>query len=286
MDGFCTGSGWRDENLFLELRGKEKELLPIRVGQEVAFRVDGRRSCIGYRPPDDLSLVPCPDENSGISSSQCPACFERAHILPCLRCDGERCRNPERRSSCVQPENHAVYLAAFGPGLHKVGVARWGRRRERVLEQGARAALIIARDDGQMVRRLEKMVSKTGIPDRIPPGQKISALTERGEPGQLAEELLSALAGIRHRVRGQWLRTPELLEIPEFPALPHRPLELQPEGLALRGQVRGVIGQHLIVSREADELVAVDATALHGYRLRPLSADEGSSGQAALLLVG
>ena len=283
MDGFCTGSGWRDDRLFLELREGDEKLLPIEQGQELAFRVEGLRSCVGYRPPTDHHLLPCPDQKAGIKASQCPECFTRAAILPCLRCDGDRCRNPERRGSCVQPENHAVYLAAFGPGLHKVGVARWGRRRERVLEQGARAALIIARDDGQMVRRLEQSIARIGIPDRIPHGEKISALTEHGEPGQLAEELLSRLAGIRHRVRGQWLDLAELLEIPEFPALEHRPIELPAEDLAVRGQVERIIGQTIILRREGNELVAIEATSLHGYQLRSLRPDEGSSGQASLL---
>jgi hypothetical protein len=205
-------------------------------------------------------------------------------ILPCLRCDGDRCRNPERRSSCVQPENHAVYLASFGPDLHKVGVARWERRHERVREQGARAALIIARDDGQMVRRLEQSIRRIGIPDRISPGAKIAALTQRGNPGQLAEELLTALAGVRHRVRGKWIDTPELLDIPEFEPLPYRPEAVHPEpGFSLRGTVESLIGQTVIVRRDEAELAALEASALHGYRLRPLEPGEGSSGQMALL---
>ncbi len=285
MNGLCTGSGWRNDALHLEIRDQDKDLFPIAVGQELAFAIDGQRECLGYRPPSGgSSLIPCPEEVKGISASQCQECFARAVILPCLRCDGDRCRNPERRGSCVQPENHAVYLASFGPGIHKVGVARWERRQERVLEQGARAALIIARDDGQMVRRLEQAIRRIGIPDRITPGVKVSALTKRGDPGHLSEELLSALAGIRHRVRGKWIETPELLDIPEFSPLPHRPEIVQPgAGLALRGQVEAVIGQTIIISREEEELVAVEASALHGYRLRELRPDEGNSGQMALL---
>src|SRR5690606_17361353 len=121
--------------------------------------------------------------------SQCPECFQRAVILPCLRCDGERCRNPARRPSCVRPKNHALYLCAFGPGAIKVGVARWSRRAHRVAEQGAREALIVARDDGQMIRRYERMVARSGIPDRLQPAERLRALAEPAEPDLLLGEL-------------------------------------------------------------------------------------------------
>src|ERR1035437_9835934 len=157
MDGHLTGVGWREKKLNFELRTPDdkKSLVAVSVGDEVAIEVTRERSCIGYRAPDSGSLTPCPHGEKSISASQCLDCLTDAHILPCLRCTGERCANPLRRGDCVQPENHAVYLAAFGPGIFKVGVARWERRFERLAEQGARLALIVARDDGQQVRRVE-----------------------------------------------------------------------------------------------------------------------------------
>lgn len=260
-------------------------LQAIRDGEEIGFRVVSARRCIGYRPPGAESLFPCPDEVRGISASQCEECFKRAKILPCLRCDGEMCRNPVRRPSCVRPDNHAVYLASFGHGILKVGVARWERRFDRVAEQGARAALVIARDDGQIVRRVEQTIRRLGIPDRVSTGVKLGALTQVGRRPELEAELLDAVTGLRRRLRAKWLDEPEVVELASPRVLPHRPRLLSPEaGLAVKGTVRHTIGKLVIIDSDADELVAIDVGSLDGYELAPLSEAEHGSGQMALAL--
>jgi hypothetical protein len=282
MQGICTGSGWRKGALHLEIRGAEKSLIPLTPGAEFSMAVFGKRSCIGYRPPDASSLIPCPDKNDDISASQCPSCFERAKILPCLRCDGERCRNPDRRDFCVQPDNHALYLASFGPGVLKVGVARWERRLERVQEQGARAAVVVAREDGQIVRRVENQIKRIGIPDRIAPGIKLDSLTKSGKRDQLESELLDALGKIRQRVRANWV-DPEPLPLAAVEKLDFRPQQLYPANeFSLRGKITTTIGQMIIVS--SPELFAIEASSLVGYHLGAAQASDPFSGQMAIPL--
>jgi hypothetical protein len=286
VNGLCTGAGWREGGLALELRqDQEHTLHPLQPGEELAIKITGQRRCIGFRPPAGESLEPCPKEVVGISAAQCDECFANALILPCLRCDGERCRNPARRPVCVQPDNHAVYLASFGHGILKVGVARWERRNERVAEQGARAALIVARDDGQIVRRVEQMIRKTGIPDRIPAQAKLGALTQRGVRPELEAELLDALTGLRRRVRAKWLAEPEVVDLDTPQVLSHRPRLLSPApGLAIRGTIRLVIGQSVIIDSDSGELVALEASSLDGYTIEGLDDSEHGSGQVALAL--
>lgn len=284
MQGLCTGSGWHEGQYAVEMRGEEKGRRPIAIGENLSFVVEGPRSCIGYRPPQaSASLMPCPENKTEISSSQCEKCFQRAEILPCLRCDGERCRNPERRSFCVQPDNHAVYLASFGREMPKVGVARWTRREERVREQGARMALVVARDDGQMVRRLESEINKLGIPDRYTSSQKLQSLVMHTSKNELLEELLSTLALLRHRIRAPWIE-PEKIVFPEPLRLPYRPeLVSAAPGLVVRGEVLDIQGQLLFIQGEGD-MIALDGGTLQGYSIRNATAKDQAAGQTSLSL--
>lgn len=288
LRGLCTGVGWHKDRLQLELRldeeAADKALWPLEDGRELAFRLPAQRRCIGYRPPSaGAHLVPCPERVRGLGASQCPRCFERAVLLPCLRCDGERCRNPERRPTCVQPQNHALYLCAFGPGAFKVGVARWERRAHRVSEQGARAGLIVACDDGQMIRRYEKMIMRSGVPDRMQASEKLRALAEDASLDELTGGLLRLAERLRARLPMPWLSEPEQLELPEIPVLGQLPNLVEPQaGFELRGEIRALAGNIAVVDSDRGQTLALEMTRLTGYELEPLAAGELTAGQMAL----
>lgn len=283
LNGLCTGVGLRDGVLNFEMRSSDnKSLVAVEAGDGITLAIDGPRCCIGYRPPEAKSLIPCPDDCQDISSSQCPSCFEGAKILPCLRCTGERCTNPDRRQSCVSPGNHAVYLAAFAPDLIKVGVARWNRRQERLAEQGAISGLVIARDDGQQVRRVEAQIRRTGIPDRIAPTIKLQALTQKYSESELTAVLEKATLHLRHRIRAQWLDEAEVVSMPIPVLRSQAPRLLAPHaGLALRGEVGEIIGRTLMIDADVGETVALEAQSLIGYNLRSFAEGEEAIGQMA-----
>jgi hypothetical protein len=287
MGPLCVGLRRSDDELVLEVReddGSGRDLT-IRAGDEVAFELAGERECVGYRPPGGGQLIACPQHATAVASSQCQDCFAAAKILPCLRCNGERCHNPARRPACVQADNHATYLASFAPRMWKVGVARWERRRERLIEQGARAAIIIARDDGQNARRVEVQLRRIGIPDRYAPSEKLRALTLAGEPGELAAELEEMWARTRPRVLGNLLDRVEVVQLPRLPKLAAQPRILRPQpGLRLRGTVEALAGQSIIAAADNAESVALDLPSLVGFRIRQLAEGEAGAGQLALRL--
>jgi hypothetical protein len=286
----CTGLGRRDDILHLELAADSKTTWPLVPGKEFAFELDGGRRCVGSRPPGSPSLVACPTQASGISANQCPDCFAASVILPCHRCEGDRCANPARRGDCVQPDNHAVYLASFGPGAFKVGVARWDRRRERLLEQGARAAIIVARDDGQKVRRIESQVKRLRaddgtrpIPDKRNFHDKLLLMTHAASRQQLTEELVALWPTVKPRVLGQFLPAVEIVDLPALALLGQVPRVLSAAAdLRVRGTIASVAGQTLLIDSDSGEQVALDAAGLVGYRLRSLDAGEVGVGQLAL----
>lgn len=199
--------------------------------------------------------------------------------LPCLRCVGDYCRNPARRQQCVVADNHALYLAAFSDQDVKVGVARWNRRQQRIAEQGARAGIIIARDDGQMIRRHEAQIRSLGLPDRLSLNSKLRALSTAPEQ-DLIQLLHQTMEGLQRRMRAPWIE-PQIAEIEPQPILP-RPRLVNPRGLNLVGQVVANWGQIIVINDPSGELVAVDGTALIGHQLGPLPPGSTPNYQPAL----
>jgi hypothetical protein len=279
-----TGLGW-EGGLVIENRqaGDQKNKQSIAPGSELSWALSAERSCIGYRPPGGESLVPCPQEATGISGYQCPQCLEAAMNLPCLRCVGDYCRNPARRAQCVAPRNHALYLAAFSDQIIKVGVARWTRRHQRIAEQGARAGIIIARDDGQMIRRHEAQIKSLGFPDRLSTNGKLAALSAWPEEN-LDDLLEAARQSLHRRMRAPWIE-PERADIPEQPLLP-RPRLLDPAGVHLSGRVVANWGQIIVVSDVDNDLVAVDGQTLVGRRVQSLPAGSAANYQRSLFPQG
>lgn len=281
-----TGVGHDGQLPNLEVRLLDQpEVKGIRpLPERLAFTLSGKRRCVGFRAPGAKSLVPCPEGTLSSRASQCDACRQRSLIIPCLHCTGLRCGNPDRRPDCVQPANHALYLASFGLGRVKVGVSRWERRQIRVRERGAQAGVVLARDDGQMIRRLETTIHAFGIPDKATMGEVLDGVGEAA-PHALADQLLQIAERLRMRLPDEkWLAEPEVVELPIQKAFPRRPVVLHAHpGEAIDGPVFGVYGQTIVFERDG-ALMAVDLSTLVGYPIVDEVAGERTQFQMALPL--
>jgi hypothetical protein len=122
------------------------------------------------------------------------------------------------------------------------------------------------------------------VDDRLSPTDKLRAYTQAGSPEKLREELNEVFAATKIRVLGgQWLKTPEIVELPPLPVLAQTPRLLGPgAGFRLRGWVRDVCGQMLIIASDTGETVVLEATSLVGYQVRELEASEQGEGQMVL----
>lgn len=296
-EGLLTGTSYHKGIANLEIRTKEDEkiLWPLEEGKELNIILRTPRQCIGYRSLVGKStLVACPNNVKNIGSSQCPDCLEEAHILPCLRCDGDVCRNPWKRDSCIQVDNHALYLASFAPGVVKVGVSRWERRSQRLLEQGARVALIVAQDDGQMIRRYETQIKKLGYRDRLSSVHKMQYIGQgaSAEEKNLFKELYSSLDEIKKRMRAPWLDKAEEVILPEYKkfqgleysALWKPSLKIGPATFS--GKISAVHGSLLFLTNEERTTpLIIDLKDLVGYYLEENLTDSKTSGQMTLELL-
>lgn len=284
--GHCLSCVWQETGtVSLRLSGTEEVELELAAGDRIKLAI-GERCCVGYRPPPRWELLPCPDAASPARGSQCEQCLERSALLACLRCTGERCMSVARRADCISPENHGVYIASFASGIVKVGVARRERITERIGEQGARVAIVLAYADGREARWIENQIARVGVSDRLSPSEHLAAWTSQANPDELSGELARLAGELRLRLPTvRWADELAMLTLPAIEPFPHRPRYLQrPEGRVLRGEILRVAGRTLLLETAGDELLALDAGSLVGCLLTQPGIGEHSQEQLAIRL--
>lgn len=98
------------------------------------------RFCIGWGDITTGERFICPDKGKlDPKYEQCPACQKRTGFNPAFYHASSVSKQQEARN--LQP--HILYLAYFGNGLTKVGISLAARGKSRLLEQGARSAIIL-----------------------------------------------------------------------------------------------------------------------------------------------
>lgn len=304
LNGFCTGAWWQPGAIAVNFRDAKGDdfAVSLEPGCEIELAVSDDRYCSGYRLPLQPVTIPCPHEAVATQGTQCEDCFKRTDLLHCMRCKGERCMSKQWWPDCKPAGSHAVYLAAYTDRDLKVGVAKWDRRMERVAEQGAREALIIARADGLEARRLESAIDRMDakrrgvevvaqpdqrrIKDRLTQSQRLAAWQTPSERALLLGELHRRLSEIHRRIVNPFflkLDDIEELDLPELPTLNPPPRMLhQLGGMKIRGSVDAIYAETLIIDADSGERLALDVKSLRGYKLRPLAEGEDPEGQLAL----
>lgn len=133
----------------------------LEAGAELRYTL-GRRRCAGVLEGDRHR--PC-------DRPVAPYCDAHETTWVCARCTG----------TCLKDEMdchvaHAIYLAAFAPAVHKVGVTRLDRLPDRLREQGAdRAAHLRTVTNGRIAREIEADLAAE-FPDRVRVSTKVAGL--------------------------------------------------------------------------------------------------------------
>jgi len=141
------------------------ERTSLAAGAELAYTLD-ERHCAGTVDwgGEGARHLACENEAA-------PYCGVHTDRWPCARCTGD-CALP--LESCH--EEHAVYLAAFGPATFKVGVTRSWRLETRLREQGAdRGAHLRTVENGRVARQIEAEIA-AAVGDRVRVPTKIEGL--------------------------------------------------------------------------------------------------------------
>ncbi|TDT32718.1 DUF2797 domain-containing protein [Naumannella halotolerans] len=246
------------------------------TGRQLGFRVSSpERWCLGHRDTDG-NRIACPDTATVITGQRCARCeaadpYRWMHIVHRSAFLG-----PHLRAQVMQP--HWLYVASFGPRLHKVGTAVQGRQWTRVAEQGALLAGYLAvADDGIEVRRLEDLVSaRTALGQVVRPAAKSAALVAGATPESTRAGHDRLITEARALLRAettaavideQWIADPD-----PAPMLAGHILHAYPYSLAEGAhgfEIICVLGSSALVRLQGDEddTFVVDLTHLTGRRI-------------------
>lgn len=182
------------------------ELIPL-IGIKTIKKGLYKR-CIGYKNLTTAKHVFC--EKHGVvqdKENQCPVCKNMDKFTYCIMCKGENCRNysQEALQYCAQP--HYVYLAYFSKDKIKVGTAYFERKTERLIEQGAPLAFLIAKTPtGKIAREIEHKIVSMGYSESVSSKYKAKNIIIDNDKDKIIDELKNHIEIIKSKLSDEYLR--------------------------------------------------------------------------------
>ena len=256
----------------------------VKIGDALSIEIRSAPRCAGS--VFDGKFAPCPQ--NFIGKSRCELCRTREKNYIFTMFDGFDRGNFSAEELEKIAGRHVAYLALFDKNLIKVGVSALERKILRQIEQGSHFALHFAQTpDGILARQIETILRKSGISDKIKPGQKKDFLApeisrEHGEKllRDLLAEKLSALDSHPH-LKKFVLDPPEFRDFSEIYHLrnftknpkPFHSIALD-ENESVSGKIIAIKGPFIVLELP-DEIVSICAKDLQG---RLVSFDEKPPG--------
>lgn len=174
------------------------EFAPLGHGFTLSFDVV-QRHCTGWRDITNGGRFTCPDDQLvDAKYEQCPKCQQRTGFNPAFYHATSISPQQEARNN----EPHLLYLAHFGSGLIKVGISHAKRERARLLEQGARSAVILDQfPSAHIARQYEaKIATLPGFAETVQLRKKQELITQPYDTQTAATELTTAIATIESTI--------------------------------------------------------------------------------------
>lgn len=172
----------------LQNAGSFVDFFPL--GERFSLKFDTtQRYCIGWRDIAAGTRYACPDKNMvDAKYEECAACQKRTGFNPAFYHATSVSEQQEARNS----EPHILYLAHFGTGVVKVGISYAKRRNSRLLEQGARTALILDTfPTAHIARQYEaRIAALEGMLETVQLRKKVQLLSQPYDGQAATNELL------------------------------------------------------------------------------------------------
>jgi hypothetical protein len=179
----------REETPYVALQQNETLLDLAPLGKTLTLRFNmAQRFCIGWGDIATSEQFICPNQHILEGKyEQCAACQQRTGFNPAFYHATSISKQQEIRNA--QP--HLLYLAHFGKGIIKVGISYADRGNARLLEQGARAAIILDTfPSAEIARQYEaKIAQLPGIAETIQLRKKTDALRAPYDTADASREL-------------------------------------------------------------------------------------------------
>lgn len=175
--------------LFLQ---RELEIISFEpLGKTLTLKFDmSMRLCTGWYDMRNSENHVCP-EGATVDEKyeQCPACQKRTGFNPAFYHAASVSEQQEERNQ----EPHFLYLAHFGSGIVKVGISHAARGSARLLEQGARSALVLETFPTALIARQyeAKIAALPGIIETLQLRKKIATFTQTYDAKAAVSELES-----------------------------------------------------------------------------------------------
>ena len=111
------------------------------IGRQLNFDIDTtEKLCTGYLDFENHCAHTCPaNRQVDEKYEQCPECQNRTGFNPAFY----NAKSVSEQQQKINQNPHALYLAYFAPNVVKVGISQAHRVKQRLLEQGARRAIIL-----------------------------------------------------------------------------------------------------------------------------------------------
>jgi len=236
------------------------------------------RYCTGYYDLESFDSFGCPDAKrlrDEVKSNNCRSCNERSGFNPAFYNSREQL-SPQQAKYNERP--HIVYLANFGRGAMKVGIASEDRSMVRLLEQGARAAGKIARcKDAYRAREIEHAIhSKLGISEAMTARKKRELLSKEFNAGDAAREVRDVSARVRDLIGEDVERDPVIEDFTAGYFADNRmglPLTdvTETSPMAISGKCVGMVGDVLFMENDGEFYMM----SVKGMVSHPIMIEEG-----------
>lgn len=216
----------KDEKPYISLQNEDRFIDHLVVpASTVSMQFDTiERFCIGWGDITTGERFICPDKATlDPKYEQCPACQKRTGFNPAFYHASSVSKQQEARN--LQP--HILYLAYFGNNLTKVGISLAARGKSRLLEQGARSAIILDTfPSAHIARQYEaKIAALPAIAETVLLRKKVEIMRYIYDPQTGEHELLKAKDDIEKTLGTQFTNSAVLhFDSAYFPAsMPHFP---------------------------------------------------------------
>jgi hypothetical protein len=241
---------------------------PIGTSLTLSFDMT-ERYCIGWRDIKTGEHSSCPDNLTvDTKYEQCSACQKRTGFNPAFYHATSVSPQQEARNK----EPHILYLAHFGNNTVKVGISHAKRGNARLLEQGARSALILEElSSAHVARHYEAKIAKlSGFSEMVQLRKKTDLLKHSYDYDNAKNELTAAKEAIESTL-GIAFDNASLQTFDDV-YFPNKKVDLSTahnvtEDNLLSGQCFGQLGS-LLFCEQADSVLYLPLKKYIGYKVK------------------
>jgi len=266
MSRFITHISYKGDPLQPTLvLSDETEYRPL--GKIITMDFDlSRRFCIGWHDMATGENHPCPESaQTSKKYDACPACQKRTGFNPAFYHSQTISAKQEARNA----EPHHLYLAYMGKDYIKVGISWHGRGVRRLLDQGARAGIILETFPTALIARQyeAKIARLPNFHETTSTRTKLALVTMPYSNAAAKAELLAAKQQIEQELSIKFSNDEVLFFDTHYTASTISPVEITvPPTPKISGKVEALIGDILVTNYDG-RCLALPLKQYTGYKV-------------------